>query len=98
MLERHPEWDMEQRRILHRINLENGTIELDGETYPLKDTLFPTIDPDTPYQLSPEEELCLKGLRHSFVSSQKLGEQMRWLVSQGAMYLIRDNHLIFHAN
>ena len=97
MLERHPEWDLDHRRILHLINHEKGTIELDGVNYPLCDTLFPTIDPNNPYQLSPEEERCLKFLRHSFVTSQKLAENMRWLVSRGAMYLIRDNHLIFHA-
>jgi fructose-1,6-bisphosphatase-3 len=97
MLERRPEWEMDHRRLLHLIDHDDGSIELDGIRYPLRDTLFPTIDPADPYQLSPEEELCLKGLRHSFVSSQKLGEQMRWLVSHGAMYLIRDNHLIFHA-
>ena len=97
MLENHPEWDLEHRRVLHRINHGDGTIELDGVRYPLRDTLFPTIDPDNPYQLSSEEERCLKFLRHSFVSSQKLAEHMRWLVSHGAMYLIRDNHLIFHA-
>lgn len=97
MLEQHREWELDHRRVLHRINHGDGTIELDGVRYPLRDTLFPTIDPDNPYQLSPEEERCLKFLRHSFVSSQKLQEHMRWLVSHGAMYLIRDNHLIFHA-
>ena len=97
MLERYPEWEMEHRRLLHRIKHSDGTIELEGQRYPLRDTLFPTIDPDDPYRLSPEEELCLKGLQHSFVNSQKLGEQMRWLVGHGAMYLIRDKHLIFHA-
>jgi len=97
MLEQHPEWELDHRRLLHRIDHALGTIELDGVSYPLRDTLFPTIDPDNPYQLSPEEERCLTFLRHSFVSSQKLQEHMRWLVSHGAMYLIRDNHLIFHA-
>lgn len=97
MLERHPEWEMDHRRLLHRIDHDDGSIELDGVRYPLRDTRFPTIDPDDPYRLTAEEDLCLKGLRHSFLSSQKLAEHMRWLVSHGAMYLIRDNHLIFHA-
>ncbi|TWU39568.1 Fructose-1,6-bisphosphatase class 3 [Novipirellula artificiosorum] len=88
MLQRRPEWDMDHRRLLHLIDYDDGSIELDGVQYPLRDTRFPTIDPDKPYQLSPEEELFLKGLRHSFVSSQKLGEQMRWLVSHGAMYFM----------
>jgi fructose-1,6-bisphosphatase-3 len=93
---RNPEWSMDHRRLLHRIDHKKGTIEVDGAVYPLRDALFPTLDPADPYRLSPEEELCLKRLRHSFVNSQKLGEQMRYLVSHGAMYLNRDDHLIFH--
>ena len=93
---RHPEWSMDHRRLLHRIDHKKGTIEVDGVVYALRDALFPTLDPANPYVLSPEEDLCLQRLRHSFVNSQKLGEQMRYLVSHGAMYLNRDEHLIFH--
>jgi len=93
---RNPEWSMDHRRLLHRIDHKKGTIEVDGVVYALRDALFPTLDPADPYHLSPEEELCLQRLRHSFVNSQKLGEQMRYLVSHGAMYLNRDEHLIFH--
>jgi len=93
---RHPEWSMDHRRLLHRIDRKKGTIEVDGVVYALRDTIFPTIDPADPYRLSPEEERCLQRLCHSFVNSQKLGEQMRYLVSHGAMYLNRDEHLIFH--
>ena len=96
LLERHPDWDMEHRRLLHRIDHQNGTIEVDGVSYPLRDTHLPTIDPADPYRLTDEEELCLRRLRHSFTSSQKLGEHMRYLVDHGAMYLVRDGHLIFH--
>ena len=28
--------------------------------------------------------------------SEKLWNQMKWLLSIGKMYLIRDNHLVFH--
>lgn len=95
-IERHPEWEMGHRRLLHRIDHSKGTIEVDGVVHELRDKLLPTIDPADPYRLSKEEELCLQRLRHSFVNSQKLGEQMRYLVSHGAMYLNRDDHLIFH--
>ncbi len=96
MLARHPEWQMDHRRLLHRIDHDKGTIEVDGITYPLRDKLFPTIDPANPYQLTEEEETCFHRIRQSFLNSQKLGEQMRYLVSHGSMYLIRDDHLIFH--
>ena len=96
MIARHPEWEMEHRRLLHRINHETGTIEVDGVSYPLLDTKFPTINPADPYALISEEERCLERIRRSFMSSQKLWDQVHWMVSHGEMYLRREEHLIFH--
>jgi fructose-1,6-bisphosphatase-3 len=97
VIERHPEWEMEDRRHLHLIDYENGTITLDGKCHPLKDTHFPTIDPDNPYLLSAEEETCLERLRQSFTTSERLWKHMLFLVRQGGMSLQRDEALIFHA-
>ena len=67
-----------------------------GRRIPLRDAHLPTIDPADPYALSPEEATCLERLRTSFLSSRKLWDQMRFLVSHGTMSLRRDHHLIFH--
>jgi fructose-1,6-bisphosphatase-3 len=96
MLARHPEWKLEHRRLLHRINYEAGTIEVDGVSYPLLDTYFPTIDPANPYELTDNEARCVERIRQSFMSSQKLWDHVRWMVSNGEMYLRREEHLIFH--
>jgi fructose-1,6-bisphosphatase-3 len=96
MIARHPEWNLEHRRLLHRINHEAGTIEVDGVSYPLLDTHFPTIDPASPYELTEEERHCVERIRRSFMASQKLWEHVRWMVSHGEMYLRREEHLIFH--
>jgi fructose-1,6-bisphosphatase III len=96
MIARNPDWNLDHRRLLHRIDHARGTIEVDGVTYSLRDKLLPTIDPNDPYALSPAESECLQRLRHSFTHSQKLSEHMHYLVGNGAMYLRRDNHLIFH--
>lgn len=96
MIERNPQWELDHRRLLHRIDYENGTIEIDGETYELRDTRFPTIDPANPYQLTDEEQQCLDILKASFLSSQKLQEHMHYLVGHGSMYLTRGDCLIFH--
>ncbi len=93
---RNPHWKLEHRRLLHRIDHAAGTIELDGVIYPLRDTHFPTIDPANPYELSPEERACMDRLRRSFLSSQPLWKHMRFLIGRGAVYLVRDRHLIFH--
>ncbi|MBV8142519.1 MAG: fructose-bisphosphatase class III [Verrucomicrobia bacterium] len=96
VIARHPEWKMEHRRLLHRINSQTGKIEVDGVEYPLKEVNFPTINPANPYELTAEERLCVRRLRNSFLGSQKLWKQMRWMIGQGYMYLRREEHLIFH--
>jgi fructose-1,6-bisphosphatase-3 len=96
MIERNPHWGLDHRRLLHRIDHERGTVEVDGVTYELRDTRFPTIDPADPYQLTPEEADCIERMKHSFQRSQKLREHMRFIVGHGSMYLKRDECLIFH--
>jgi fructose-1,6-bisphosphatase-3 len=43
-----PEFGMDDRRLLHRIDYEKGTINLYGKEYKLLDSNFPTIDPKDP--------------------------------------------------
>ena len=73
MIARNPQWELESRRLLHRLDLERGTVEIDGKTYLLKDTFLPTIDPADPYGLSEEEQTCMDRLRLSFKASKTLG-------------------------
>ncbi len=93
---RHPEWEMEPRNLLHRINFVEKTIEIDGHIHPLLDSFLPTIDPANPYALSAEERVCMDRLRLSFVSSSRLWQHMSFVVRHGAMWLRRDHALIFH--
>jgi fructose-1,6-bisphosphatase-3 len=97
MIARHPEWNLDHRRLLHHINISKGTIVIDGIEYALRDKLFPTLDPKNPYELTPEEKACIDRIRHSFMASAKLWEHMKHMVANGGMYLVRDDHLIFHA-
>jgi fructose-1,6-bisphosphatase-3 len=96
LLARNSRWDLDHRRLLHRIDHKAGTITIDGQTYCMRDTQLPTIDPSDPYALTEDEQLCLDRLRSSFLASQKLREHMRYIVGHGSMYLIRDENLIFH--
>ena len=60
---------MDHRRLLHRIDLKAGTIEIDGVALPAAATRrFPTIDPADPYDLSAEEQACVDRLRQSFLA------------------------------
>jgi fructose-1,6-bisphosphatase-3 len=93
---RHPEWEMEHRNVLHRIDRAAGTVEIDERVYSLLDTQFPTIDRADPYELSSEECACMDRLRQSFISSARLWEHMSFVARRGALWVRRDHALIFH--
>ncbi|MEP2774743.1 MAG: fructose-bisphosphatase class III [Luteolibacter sp.] len=97
LIARHPEWGIPDRMLLHRMDLDAGTITIEGVTYELKDNHFPTIDPADPYELSAEEKTCLGRLKASFLASQKLWDHMKWMVKNGSMVITREEQLIFHA-
>ncbi|MCM1033000.1 MAG: fructose-1,6-bisphosphatase [Odoribacter sp.] len=98
LYDRHPEWGMDSRKLLHRINFEDGTISIDGETYRMKDLHFPTVDPADPYRLTEEEQNLICKLRHSFMVSDKLARHMQCLLSHGSMYGVYNSNLLFHAS
>lgn len=96
MTSRHPEWNLDHRRLLRGIDPTAGTIRIEGAVHELRDRHFPTIDPSDPEALSVEEQQCLDRLRASFLASPLLWDHARFLVARGSSWLSRDNHLIFH--
>ena len=69
VVKRNPDFDMLDRASLEHVNYEDGTIEINGKTYPLKDCDFPTVDPEDPYTLSPEEQEMMDAMVKSFRGS-----------------------------
>lgn len=99
LLKAHPEYAMDDRMMLHRINIADGTITLaDGNTYELSDSDFPTIDLTDPYELTKQESALMKSLHHSFVNSEKLRKHVYCLLRHGSFYLARNNNLMYHAS
>ncbi|MCR4903764.1 MAG: fructose-1,6-bisphosphatase [Butyrivibrio sp.] len=96
LIKRHPEYHLENRLLLDKIDYQNGTVNIDGKDYKLKDTNFPTIDPENPYELSAEEADLMNVLKFSFVHSQILEKHIRFIYSTGSMYKICNNNLLFH--
>ena len=92
---RYPEYGQDDRLMLHRINYEKGTIDYFGTEYPLKDTNFPTVDPQDPYKLSEGEETLMETLTYSFLHSKRLQKHMRYIYSHGSMYKVCNNNLLF---
>ena len=96
LIMRNPSFQLDHRRLLHHLDLAAKTVTIDGIPRALKDTYFPTLDPRDPYRLSEEEQRCLDRTRRSFLTSDKMWDHARFLVDRGRMYLVRDDHLIFH--
>ena len=94
----HPDWNMQERRLLEHIDYDKGTINIDGNEYPLSSCKFPTIDPKHPNQLSPDELDLIQKLHHSFSVSEKLRKHTKLLLSHGGMYGIYNNNLLFHGS
>jgi len=98
IIARHPEWHMEDRNLLHLIDRERGVVTIAGEDYPMPDVNFPTVDPENPYQLTPEEEELVQKLQHSFKVSDKLRRHMHIMLSHGSLFTVCNSNLLFHAS
>ena len=96
IIKRRPEFEMDHRLLLDKVNYEEGTIELKGKTYKLKDNNFPTIDPKNPYKLTPREEMVIEKLATSFENSDKLQKHVEFLFSKGSIYLKTNGNLLVH--
>ena len=92
----HPEYGLEKRLLLDKIDLEKGTVVVEGVEWPLRDTNFPTLDPSDPYRLTAEEEEVLRALSASFVNSEKLQSHIKFLYSHGALYTRINGNLLYH--
>ncbi len=93
---RRPEFGLEHRNLLHLIDYEKGTIEIEGKTYELLDHHFPTIDPQNPYALTEEEEDVMERLERAFLHCEKLQKHMHFLLSKGGLYKVYNNNLLYH--
>ncbi|HRF85799.1 MAG TPA: fructose-1,6-bisphosphatase [Alloprevotella sp.] len=94
----HPEWNMQDRRLLDFVDMERGTVVLEGETYELTDKRFPTVDPDDPYRLTPEENDLMEKLRRSFQISERLQTHVAEMLQHGGMFGVYNSNLLFHAS
>ncbi len=96
LAEQYPEFGMESRRFLHRMDLEKGTVTIDGTEYPLLDSNFPTVDAKDPYTLTSDEKNVVKKLQSAFVHCEKLQRHMQMLLKKGGLYKVYNGNLLYH--
>ena len=96
LIKKHPEFGLDNRLILDKLDLAKGKVTIDGITWDLADTYLPTIDPEDPYALTQGEIEVMNTLEASIVHSEKLQTHIRFLFSQGALYTRCNGNLLFH--
>lgn len=96
LIMRRPEFNMEDRLLLDKINYKDRTVTIGGKVYGMKDVDFPTVDAENPYALTAEEEQVMERLRHAFVKCEKLQSHVRFLFSQGGLYKVYNSNLLYH--
>ena len=96
LIKKHPEYGMQHRVMLERVNYNDFTVDVDGKKYKLLDTNFPTIDVNDPLKLNEEEEILLNSLKMSFIHSRKLKDHIKFLYDKGSLYKICNGNLLYH--
>ena len=96
IIRRRPEYCLEDRLLLDKIDLEQGTVRIDERIYPLLDTEFPTVAPRDPYALTPSEQHVVARLKLAFLNSEKLQRHARYLFAKGSIYKTYNGNLLYH--
>lgn len=96
IIERNPEFEMDDRKLLHKIDFFNEELVTKNGRFKMLDLNFPTVEKGQEYELTEKEEMVMEGLIKSFKNSEKLQEHMRFLLEKGSIYLVRNSNLLFH--
>ncbi len=96
VISRNPEFNMEHRLLLDKIDFDKGTINIKDKIYNLNDKSFPTIDRNNPFKLTKDEEILIEKIESSFLNSEKLQRHTAFLFEKGTIYLKYNDSLLFH--
>lgn len=96
IIRRNPDYGMQERLLLDKVNFDDATIEIDGVVHELKEKRFPTINRMDPYALDPAERGILDELEKLFRESEQLQRHVTFLYNHGSMYRKFNGNLLFH--
>ncbi len=96
IIQNRPEFEMESRLFLDKIDYEKAQVEVDGSFYPMEDMYFPTVNPQSPYELTDKEQEVVDKIVKAFEHSEKLQKHIRFLFAKGNLYKIFNGNLLIH--
>ena len=96
IIRRNPDYGMQERLLLDKVNFDDATIEIDGVVHELKEKRFPSINRMDPYALDPAEREIMDELEKLFRESEQLQRHVTFLYNHGSMYRKFNGNLLFH--
>ena len=96
IIRRNPDYGMQERLLLDKVNFDDATIEIDGVVHELREKRFPTINRMDPYALDPAEREIMDELEKLFRESEQLQRHVTFLYNHGSMYRKFNGNLLFH--
>lgn len=96
IIRRNPDYGMQERLLLDKVNFDDATIEIDSVVHELKEKRFPTINRMDPYALDPAEREIMDELEKLFRESEQLQRHVTFLYNHGSMYRKFNGNLLFH--
>lgn len=96
LIKRNPDFQMDSRLLLDKINYTSKHIKINNISYPIKSPSFPTINPQNPYELSLEEAEVLSDIKSAFLDSVRLRKHIDFLYQKGSVYKAYNNNLLYH--
>ncbi len=96
LIRSNPDFGMKDRLLLHKVDIKNRTVEIDGVTWPIRNLPLTTVMAHDPYELTNAEAEVLHGLRMAFLHSRHLHKHISFLYQRGFMYRAFNGNLLFH--
>lgn len=96
LIKRNPDFQMDSRLLLDKIDYSSKHIKINNISYPIKSPSFPTINPQNPYELSLEEAEVLSDIKSAFLDSVRLRKHIDFLYQKGSVYKAYNNNLLYH--
>lgn len=96
LIKRNPDFQMDSRLLLDKIDYTSKHIKINNISYPIKSPSFPTINPQNPYELSLEEVEVLSDIKSAFLDSVRLRKHIDFLYQKGSVYKAYNNNLLYH--
>ncbi len=93
---KNPQYQMEDRLLLDKIDADRQNVTIAGKRYPIKDQHFPTLDQKHPFKLTEAERDVIDRLQKAFIYNIKLKDHLKFLIESGSMYLTYNANLLLH--